>query len=91
MSACGTAFYAGLIGKYWFEMIARLAVEADVASELRYREPVSPKDGAALFISQSGETADTLASLRDARAHGQTTLAIVNVAESSTSRARPIS
>ncbi len=86
ISACGTAFYAGLIGKYWFEMIARLAVEADVASELRYREPVYPKDGAALFISQSGETADTLAALRDAKAQGQTTLAIVNVAESSIAR-----
>jgi glucosamine--fructose-6-phosphate aminotransferase (isomerizing) len=86
VSACGTAFYAGLIGKYWFEMLARLAVEADVASELRYREPVYPEDGVALFISQSGETADTLAALRDARAQGQTTLAIVNVAESSIAR-----
>jgi len=86
MSACGTAFYAGLIGKYWFEMISRLAADADVASELRYREPVYPKDGAALFISQSGETADTLAALRDAKAQGQTTLAIVNVAESSIAR-----
>ena len=86
ISACGTAFYAGLVGKYWFEMIARLAVEADVASELRYREPVYPKGGAALFISQSGETADTLAALRDAKAQGQTTLAIVNVPESSIAR-----
>jgi glutamine---fructose-6-phosphate transaminase (isomerizing) len=86
VSACGTAFYAGLIGKYWFEMIARIGVETDVASELRYREPVYPKGGAALFISQSGETADTLAALRDAKAHGQTTLAIVNVPESSIAR-----
>jgi glucosamine--fructose-6-phosphate aminotransferase (isomerizing) len=86
LSACGTAFYAGLIGKYWFEMLARLAVEADVASELRYREPVYPKNGVALFISQSGETADTLAALRDAKAQGQTTLAIVNVPESSIAR-----
>ncbi|MGD0867671.1 MAG: glutamine--fructose-6-phosphate transaminase (isomerizing) [Rhizomicrobium sp.] len=86
VSACGTSFYAALIGKYWFEMIARLAVEADVASELRYREPVYPKDGAALFISQSGETADTLAALRDAKAQGQTTLAIVNVPGSSMAR-----
>ena len=86
ISACGTAFYAGLIGKYWFEKLARLHCEADVASELRYREPVYPTDGAALFISQSGETADTLAALRDAKAHGQTTIAIVNVAESSIAR-----
>jgi glucosamine--fructose-6-phosphate aminotransferase (isomerizing) len=86
ISACGTAFYAGLIGKYWFERIARLAVEADVASELRYREPVYPKEGAALFISQSGETADTLAALRDAKAQGQTTIAVVNVPESSIAR-----
>jgi len=86
ISACGTAFYAGLVGKYWFEKFARLAVEADVASELRYRDPVYPKDGVALFISQSGETADTLAALRDAKAQGQVTLAIVNVAESSIAR-----
>ena len=86
ISACGTAYYAGLVGKYWFEKLARLPVEIDVASELRYRDPVYPKDGLALFISQSGETADTLAALRDAKAQGQTTLAIVNVAESSIAR-----
>jgi glucosamine--fructose-6-phosphate aminotransferase (isomerizing) len=86
ISACGTAFYAGLVGKYWFEKLARLAVEADVASELRYRDPVYPKGGAALFISQSGETADTLAALRDAKAQGQVTLAVVNVPESSIAR-----
>jgi glucosamine--fructose-6-phosphate aminotransferase (isomerizing) len=86
VSACGTAFYAGLVGKYWFEKLARLSVEADIASELRYREPVYPRDGAALFISQSGETADTLAALRDAKAHDQTTIAVVNVAESSIAR-----
>jgi glutamine---fructose-6-phosphate transaminase (isomerizing) len=86
VSACGTAFYAGLIGKYWFEMISRLAVEVDVASELRYRAPVYPEGGAALFISQSGETADTLAALRDAKEQGQTTIAIVNVPESSIAR-----
>jgi len=86
ISACGTAYYAGLVGKYWFEKLARLHVEADVASELRYRDPVYPKDGLALFVSQSGETADTLAALRDAKAHGQTTLAIVNVPESSIAR-----
>ena len=86
ISACGTAFYAGQIGKYWFEKFARLAVEADVASELRYRDPVYPEKGVALFISQSGETADTLAALRDAKAQGQTTIAVVNVPESSIAR-----
>jgi glucosamine--fructose-6-phosphate aminotransferase (isomerizing) len=86
ISACGTAFYAGLVGKYWFEKLARLAVEVDVASELRYREPVYPKGGVALFISQSGETADTLAALRDAKDQGQMTLAVVNVPESSIAR-----
>jgi glutamine---fructose-6-phosphate transaminase (isomerizing) len=86
LSACGTAFYAGLVGKYWFEKLARLPVEADVASELRYRDPVYPGDGVALFISQSGETADTLAALRDAKEKGQTTIAIVNVLESTIAR-----
>ncbi len=86
ISACGTAYYAGLVGKYWFEKLARLPVEIDVASELRYRDPVYPKNGIALFISQSGETADTLAALRDAKAHGQTTIAVVNVPESSIAR-----
>jgi glucosamine--fructose-6-phosphate aminotransferase (isomerizing) len=86
LSACGTAYYAGLVGKYWFEQLARLGVEVDVASELRYREPVYAKGGAALFISQSGETADTLAALRHAKEHGQMTLAIVNVPESSIAR-----
>jgi glucosamine--fructose-6-phosphate aminotransferase (isomerizing) len=86
ITACGTAFYAGLVGKYWFEKLGRLAVEIDVASELRYRNPVYPKDGAALFVSQSGETADTLAALRDAKANGQTTIAVVNVPESSIAR-----
>jgi glucosamine--fructose-6-phosphate aminotransferase (isomerizing) len=86
ISACGTAFYAGLVGKYWFEKLARLPVEADVASELRYRDPVYPAGGAALFISQSGETADTLAALREAKNQGQTTIAIVNVPESTIAR-----
>ncbi|HTQ14260.1 MAG TPA: glutamine--fructose-6-phosphate transaminase (isomerizing) [Rhizomicrobium sp.] len=86
ISACGTAYYAGMVGKYWFEKLARLPVESDVASELRYRDAVYPKDGAALFVSQSGETADTLAALRDAKAQGQTTIAVVNVAESSIAR-----
>src|SRR5262249_54199380 len=86
ISACGTSYYAGLVGKYWFEKFARLGVEVDVASELRYRDPVYPKDGVAVFISQSGETADTLAALRDAKEQGQTTIAIVNVPESSIAR-----
>ena len=86
ISACGTAYYAGMVGKYWFEKLARLAVEIDVASELRYRDPVYPDKGAALFVSQSGETADTLAALRDAKAKGQTTIAVVNVPESSIAR-----
>jgi glucosamine--fructose-6-phosphate aminotransferase (isomerizing) len=86
ISACGTAFYAGLIGKYWFEQLARLPVEADVASELRYRDPVYPDGGACLYVSQSGETADTLAALRDAKKAGQRTAAIVNVPASSIAR-----
>jgi len=84
--ACGTSYYAGMVGKYWFEKLARLPVDIDVASELRYRNPIYPKDGAALFISQSGETADTLAALRDAKANGQTIIAVVNVTESSIAR-----
>jgi glucosamine--fructose-6-phosphate aminotransferase (isomerizing) len=84
--ACGTSYYAGMVGKYWFEKLARLPVEIDFASELRYRDPVYPKDGAALFISQSGETADTLAALREAKAQGQTIIGIVNVQESSIAR-----
>ncbi len=86
ISACGTAYYAGLVGKYWFEKFARLSVEVDVASELRYRDPVYAKGGAALFISQSGETADTLAAMRHAKENGQTTIALVNVPESSIAR-----
>ncbi len=81
ISACGTAYLAGLIGKYWFERYARLPVEIDVASEFRYREmPLSPSQ-AALFISQSGETADTLASLRYCKDNGLKIGAIVNVKE----------
>jgi glucosamine--fructose-6-phosphate aminotransferase (isomerizing) len=86
ISACGTAFYAGLIGKYWFEKLARLPAEADIASELRYRNPVYPEGGVCLYVSQSGETADTLAALRDAKAAGQQAAAIVNVRESSIAR-----
>ncbi len=86
ISACGTAFYAGLVGKYWLESLARLPVEIDVASEFRYREPPLPDGGAALFISQSGETIDTLAALRYAKSKHQRILAIVNQAESAIAR-----
>ncbi len=86
MSACGTAYYAGLVAKYWFERFARLPVEIDVASEFRYREaPMSP-GGLAIFISQSGETADTLATLRYAKEHGQHVVAVVNVPTSTIAR-----
>ncbi|CAN7512116.1 glutamine--fructose-6-phosphate transaminase (isomerizing) [Pararhizobium sp. LjRoot255] len=86
ISACGTAYLAGLVGKYWFERYARLPVEIDVASEFRYREiPLSPQS-AALFISQSGETADTLASLRYCKEHGLKIGAVVNVKESTIAR-----
>jgi glucosamine--fructose-6-phosphate aminotransferase (isomerizing) len=86
ISACGTSYYAGLIAKYWFEKLARLPVEIDVASEFRYREAPLPQNGLALFISQSGETADTLACLRYARQEGQVIGAIVNVATSTMAR-----
>ncbi|MBY3157595.1 glutamine--fructose-6-phosphate transaminase (isomerizing) [Rhizobium laguerreae] len=86
ISACGTAYLAGLVGKYWFERYARLVVEIDVASEFRYREiPLSPRS-AALFISQSGETADTLASLRYCKAQGLRIGAVVNTRESTIAR-----
>jgi glutamine---fructose-6-phosphate transaminase (isomerizing) len=85
-SACGTAYYAGLIGKYWFESIARLPVDIDVASEFRYREMPLSKDSLALFVSQSGETADTLASLRYCKQQGLTIGTIVNVRESTMAR-----
>ena len=84
--ACGSSWHAALIARYWFESIARLPAEADIASEFRYRAPVLAAGGAALAISQSGETADTLAALRLARELGQTALAIVNVAESTMAR-----
>jgi glutamine---fructose-6-phosphate transaminase (isomerizing) len=86
ISACGTAFYAGLVAKYWFERWARLPVDVDIASEFRYRQGGLDPGGAALFISQSGETADTLATLRHCREQGQRTLSIVNVQESSIAR-----
>ena len=86
MAACGTAYYAGLVGKYWFERFARLPVEIDIASEFRYREAPLGPGGLAVFVSQSGETADTLASLRYARAQQQHVLSVVNVASSTISR-----
>ena len=86
ISACGTAFYAGLVAKYWFERWARLPVDVDIASEFRYRQGGLDPGGAALFISQSGETADTLATLRYCREQGQRTVSIVNVRESSIAR-----
>jgi glucosamine--fructose-6-phosphate aminotransferase (isomerizing) len=84
--ACGTSFYAGMVAKYWFEQFARVPVDLDVASEFRYREPVMEEGGLALFISQSGETADTLAALRHARSEGQTIAVVVNVPTSSMAR-----
>src|SRR5438876_4045267 len=86
ISACGTAYYAGLVAKYWFERLARLPVEIDVASEFRYRDvPLTP-GGLAIFVSQSGETADTLATLRYAKEHKQHLLAVVNVPTSTIAR-----
>jgi len=84
--ACGTSYHAGLVAKYWLEQLARLAVEVDIASEFRYRAPDMPKGGLAIFISQSGETADTLAALRYAKSQGQRILAVVNQPESSIAR-----
>ena len=84
--ACGTSYYAGMVAKYWLERFARVPVELDIASEFRYREPVLEKGGMALFISQSGETADTLAALRHARAEGQKIAVVVNVPTSSMAR-----
>lgn len=84
--ACGTSFYAGMVAKYWFETFARLPVDIDVASEFRYRDPVLEPGGLALFISQSGETADTLAALRHCKAAGQTIAVVVNVPTSSMAR-----
>ena len=84
--ACGTASYAGHVAKYWFEQIAHLPVELDIASEFRYRQPPLSDRDAALFISQSGETADTLAALRHVQGKVARTIAVVNVEESSIAR-----
>jgi glutamine---fructose-6-phosphate transaminase (isomerizing) len=86
MSACGSAFLAALVGRTWIEQLARIPVDADVASELRYRDPPLPEGGAAILISQSGETADNLAAMSMLRARGQRILTIVNVPESSMAR-----
>ena len=86
ISACGTAYYAGLVAKYWFERFARLPVEIDVASEFRYREAPLSANGLAIFVSQSGETADTLATLRYAKANKQHILSVVNVPSSTIAR-----
>jgi glucosamine--fructose-6-phosphate aminotransferase (isomerizing) len=86
MVACGTASYATLVAKYWFEKLARMSVEIDVASEFRYREAPMPRGGLALFVSQSGETADTLAALRYCKDQGQHIASIVNVPMSSIAR-----
>ncbi len=86
ISACGTASYAGLVAKYWFEQLARQPVEVDIASEFRYREAPMPDGGLSLFISQSGETIDTLEALRYAKRCGQRILSLVNVPESAIAR-----
>ena len=86
MVACGTAFYACLTAKYWFEQIARLPVEVDVASEFRYREPPVTKGTVALYVSQSGETADTLAALRYTMGKADSIVSVINVPESSIAR-----
>jgi glucosamine--fructose-6-phosphate aminotransferase (isomerizing) len=86
ITACGTASYAGFVAKYWFERLARLPVELDVASEFRYREAPLRKGDLAIFISQSGETADTLAALRYAKAQGLHTISVVNVPTSTIAR-----
>jgi glucosamine--fructose-6-phosphate aminotransferase (isomerizing) len=84
--ACGTSFYAAMVAKYWMEQVGRINVDIDIASEFRYREPMMPEGGLAIFISQSGETADTLAALRYAKSQGQHILSILNVAQSSMER-----
>jgi glucosamine--fructose-6-phosphate aminotransferase (isomerizing) len=90
ISACGTAYYAGLVAKYWFEKFARLPVEIDVASEFRYRTPPLSEKGLSLYISQSGETADTLAALEYTKSQGQSIISIVNVPESSIARSSDV-
>ncbi len=86
ITACGSAYYAGLVARHWLEAEARIPADADVASELRYREPPLAPGGLGLLVSQSGETADTLAALRSLRGAGQGVLSILNVAESTMAR-----
>jgi len=86
ISACGSAFYAGMVGRWWFEAIARVPTDADVASEFRYRTPPLGRDGLGLLVSQSGETADTLAALRYMKENAQHILSVVNVPDSSMAR-----
>ncbi len=86
ITACGTSYYAGLVARYWIESLAGVAVDIDVSSEFRYRTPTLAEGGVALFISQSGETADTLAALRFAKEKGQKIAAVVNVPESTMAR-----
>jgi glucosamine--fructose-6-phosphate aminotransferase (isomerizing) len=86
ISACGTSWHAGLVGEYMFEQIARVPTEVEYASEFRYRSPILNTDDVVILISQSGETADTLAALREAKKRGATTLGIVNVVGSSIAR-----
>ncbi|GHA11439.1 glutamine--fructose-6-phosphate aminotransferase [isomerizing] [Devosia pacifica] len=86
ISACGTAYYAGCVAKYWFERYARLPVDIDVASEFRYREPPLMPNGLSLFISQSGETADTLAALRYCASQDQHIASLINTLESTIAR-----
>jgi glucosamine--fructose-6-phosphate aminotransferase (isomerizing) len=86
ISACGSAFYAGMVGRWWFEAMARIPTDGDVASEFRYRMPPMERGGLGLLVSQSGETADTLAALRYMREQGQKVLSILNVPESSMAR-----
>jgi glucosamine--fructose-6-phosphate aminotransferase (isomerizing) len=90
IAACGTAYYAGMVAKYWFERFAHLPVEVDIASEYRYRSAPLGPGGLAIFVSQSGETADTLASLRYAHEHRQHVLSIVNVPTSTIARASDV-
>lgn len=86
ISACGTAYYAGFVAKYWLEQVARIPVEIDIASEFRYREAPMPKGGAAIFISQSGETLDTLEALRYSKRQGQKIVSLLNTIESTIER-----
>lgn len=84
--ACGTSYHSAMVAKYWFEQIAKIPVDVDIASEFRYRSPVLSKNGVSLFISQSGETIDTLAALRYAKSNGQHILSVVNRPESTMAR-----